>query len=145
MEGDARGAHTLLDVRTRRLLARGDKPVTFKDPLVLDMLYVFSRNGWPAIPGYEADPLLRRFLQGANRHLKGTAMRIRALQLLDAAALPRDAVALLRQSLDIFRVLGDPHALTLTVHVLARAGPATAMPGRPGCCMIWCARPRGGI
>ena len=121
MEGDARGAHTLLDVRTRSLLARGDKPVTFKDPLVLDMLYVFSRNGWPAIPGYEADPLLRRFLQGANRHLKGTAMRIRALQLLDAAALPRDAVALLRQSLEIFRVLGDPHALTLTVHVLARA------------------------
>mgnify|MGYP007116389829 CR=1 FL=1 len=41
------------------------------------MLYVFSRNGWPAIPGYEADPLLRSFLQGANRHLKGTAMRIR--------------------------------------------------------------------
>lgn len=121
MEGDARGAHTLLDVRTRHLLARGDKPVTFKDPLVLDMLYVFSRNGWPAIPGYEADPLLRSFLQGANRHLKGTAMRIRALQLLDAAGLPRDAVALLRQSLDIFRVLGDPHALTLTVHALARA------------------------
>ncbi len=121
MEGDARGAHTLLDVRTRHLLARGDKPVTFKDPLVLDMLYVFSRNGWPAIPGYEADPLLRSFLQGANRHLKGTAMRIRALQLLDAAASPRDAVALLRQSLDIFRVLGDPHALTLTVHALARA------------------------
>ena len=111
----------MLDVRTRHLLARGDKPVTFKDPLVLDMLYVFLRNGWPAIPGYEADPLLRRFLQGANRHLKGTAMRIRALQLLDAAGLPRDAVALLRQSLDIFRVLGDPHALTLTVHALARA------------------------
>ncbi|MEE0814121.1 MAG: sigma-54-dependent Fis family transcriptional regulator, partial [Desulfovibrio fairfieldensis] len=121
MEGDARGAHTLLDVRTRRLLARGDKPVTFKDPLVLDMLYVFSRNGWPAIPGYEADALLRSLLQGANRHLKGTAMRIRALQLLDAAATPCDAVALLRQSLDIFRTLGDPHSLTLTVHALARA------------------------
>ena len=50
MEGDARGAHTLLDVRTRHLLARGDKPVTFKDPLADMLLRLFTVTYWPAIP-----------------------------------------------------------------------------------------------
>ena len=121
VEGDARGAHALLDAQTRRLLARGGKPVTFKDPLVLDMLYVFSCHGFPAVPGYDAASLVQSFLQGANRHLKATALRIRALQELEAGAPPREAVALLRQSFEICRSLGDPQSLALTVHALAQA------------------------
>lgn len=120
VEGDARGAHALLDARTRRLLARGGRPVTFKDPLVLDMLHVFSCCGFPAVPGYEVAPLLRSLLRGANRHLKAAALRIRALRELEAGAPPREAAALLRQSLEICQALGDPQTLALTVHALAQ-------------------------
>lgn len=121
MEGDARGAHALLDRQTRLLLARGHKPVKFKDPLVLDMLHVFSSEGYPDIPCYEPEPLMQGLLQGANRHLQGTALRVLARQMLEGGAPPQEAVPLLRKSLKVLRGLGDPHALTLTLHTLAEA------------------------
>ena len=83
LAGDIERAYAVLNDETRRAITRDIRPATFKDPLVLDMLYVFAHNGYVPIPYYELEPTLGHLLLGANVHLKGSAMRVQALLLRD--------------------------------------------------------------
>ena len=119
LAGDIERAYAVLNDETRRAITRDIRPATFKDPLVLDMLYVFAHNGYAPIPHYELEPTLGHLLQGANVHLKGAAMRVQALLLRDGGEEPQKQLELLRQGFELIRTTRDMHELTLTAHELA--------------------------
>ena len=50
LAGDIERAYAVLNDETRRAITRDIRPATFKDPLVLDMLYVCAHNGYVPIP-----------------------------------------------------------------------------------------------
>ena len=119
LAGDIERAYAVLNDETRRAITRDIRPATFKDPLVLDMLYVFAHNGYVPIPYYELEPTLGHLLLGANVHLKGSAMRVQALLLRDRGEGPQKQLELLRQSFELILTTRDMHELTLTAHELA--------------------------
>ena len=119
LAGDIERAYAVLNDETRRAITRDIRPATFKDPLVLDMLYVFAHNGYVPIPYYELEPTLGHLLLGANVHLKGSAMRVQALLLRDRGEEPQKQLELLRQSFELILTTRDMHELTLTAHELA--------------------------
>lgn len=119
LAGDIERAYAVLNDETRRAITHDIRPATFKDPLVLDMLYVFAHNGYAPIPHYELEPTLGHLLLGANVHLKGSAMRVQALLLRDRGEEPQKQLELLRQSFELILTTRDMHELTLTAHELA--------------------------
>ncbi len=121
LQGRSGKAYLVLSGLTRRALARDMTITAFKDPLVLDMVYVLSGLGRPEIPGYEIAATVERLLAGANLHLRGAAMRVKAMRLRDAGADPDRVAALLQSALDILLPLEDPHEIVLTAHWLAVA------------------------
>lgn len=116
---DIERAYAVLNDETRKALTRDIRPATFKDPLVLDMLYVFTHNGYTPIPHYELEPTLVHLLLGANVHLKGSALRVQALLLRDRGEEPKKQLELLRQGFELILTTRDMHELTLTAHELA--------------------------
>lgn len=120
MEGEVEAGHRLLNTEVRRALAQGMDVAPFYDPFMLDMIAVFERQGLPPIPRYDLDEILMPLLHSANTHLRGAALRVRALREQTAGAPATRVVELLRQSLRCLLPSGDPRELALTAHVLSQ-------------------------
>ena len=67
-------------------------------PWVLEMLAHFKRSGYEPIPDYDFEAETEYALKGPNILLRGTALRIRAMELQDRGESPSEVEMLLRRS-----------------------------------------------
>lgn len=121
LEGHVGHAFHVLETETRRIMAQGIEPLSFLDPLVLDLLYAFERHGYPSIPHYELSVVTRALLKSLNAHMRGAALRIHALRRSNEGASPKCVAAMLAASLRILIPSADPRETALTAYELARA------------------------
>lgn len=100
-------------------------------PVHLEMLYAFERQDLlPAMPSLAFEQEIRRILEGPNHHLRGVALRIRALQAQERGADHEDVLALLQSSETELHLTGDPVELAKTRAEMARV--KLAAKDRPG-------------
>ncbi|MEW6264243.1 MAG: sigma 54-interacting transcriptional regulator [Thermodesulfobacteriota bacterium] len=116
-EGRIEPAHQRLmeifDLMTRSGLALRQYPT----PVVLELLSEFKRRGLKSLPYFDFDKEMERLLAGENVHLKGVALRLRALAL----GTPTESVqADLEASESCLEESGDPIELARTRVALAR-------------------------
>lgn len=121
MEGNVHAASSSLSTEVRQAIELGMDVSPFHDPLILDMLYIFEREGYPPIPRYTLDSIVNTLQHAANTHLRGAALRIQALRERDRGMDSKCVAALLRESLQQLVPSGDPRELALTAHELANA------------------------
>ncbi len=90
-------------------------------PVHLEMLYAFERQDLlPAMPSLAFEQEIMRVLAGPNHHLRGVALRIRALQAQERGEGCDDALALLTSSETELLLTGDPVELAKTRAEMAR-------------------------
>ncbi len=90
-------------------------------PVHLEMLYTFGKNDLlPAIPSLAFEQEMERVLSGPNHHLRGVALRIRALQAQEKRGNSEQALALLTESEGELLLTGDPVELAKTRAEMAR-------------------------
>lgn len=114
-------AYHVLETETRRIMARGIAPLSFLDPLILDLLYAFEQHGYLPIPHYELPVVLRALFKSLNAHMRGSALRIHALRRSQQGVSPKCVAAMLAASLKILAPSADPRETALTAYELARA------------------------
>ncbi|WP_308775606.1 sigma 54-interacting transcriptional regulator [uncultured Bilophila sp.] len=119
LNGRLRAAHALLTGQAARGVSPSAPHVPFEDPLNLDMLYALEKAGFPPIPRYPLDLTIKKLGEGANRQLRGAALRVEALRLRDRGGDPEREQALLRESLDSIAGTGDRREEALSANVLA--------------------------
>lgn len=79
----------------------------------------WSRPGFPPISRYPLDLIVKKLKEGANRQLRGAALRIEALRLRDRGGDPEREQTLLRESLDCISGTGDRREEALSANELA--------------------------
>jgi len=90
-------------------------------PVHLEMLYNFEKNDLlPTIPSLAFEREMERVLDGPNHHLRGVALRIRALQAQERSGDPDAVLHLLKESESELLMTGDPVELAKTRAVMAR-------------------------
>ncbi len=119
LNGRLRAAHALLTGQAARGVSQNAPHVPFEDPLNLDMLYSLEKNGFNQIERYPLDLTIKKLEEGANRQLRGAALRVEALRLWDSGGDPERELALLRESLDSIAGTGDLREEALSTNVLA--------------------------
>ena len=124
LNGRLDAAYRILRRETENAIAAGSPHSPFVDPYILDMLYDFTRAGYPEIPRYAFRDTLEALLRSPNRQLRGAALRVKALCLRDGRADLWDAeetdpVSLLRQSVGCLASSQDVRELALSRHELA--------------------------
>ena len=124
LNGRLDAAYRILRRETENAIAAGSPHSPFVDPYILDMLYGFTRAGYPEIPRYAFRDTLEALLRSPNRQLRGAALRVKALCLRDGRADLWDAeetepVSLLRQSVGCLASSQDVRELALSRHELA--------------------------
>lgn len=86
LNGRLDAAYRILRRETENAIAAGSPHSPFVDPYILDMLYGFTRAGYPDIPRYTFRDTLEALLRSPNRQLRGAALRVKALCLRDGRA-----------------------------------------------------------
>jgi transcriptional regulator with GAF, ATPase, and Fis domain/tetratricopeptide (TPR) repeat protein len=90
-------------------------------PVHLEMLYAFERQDLlPPMPSLAFEQEITRVLDGPNHHLRGVALRIRALQAQERGDPHEDVLGLLRSSESELLLTGDPVELAKTRAEMAR-------------------------
>lgn len=90
-------------------------------PVHLEMLYAFEKQDLlPAMPSLAFEQEIRRVLHSPNHHLRGVALRIRALQAQERAESHEEVLALLQSSEAELLLTGDPVELAKTRAEMAR-------------------------
>ncbi|MDM7935510.1 MAG: sigma 54-interacting transcriptional regulator, partial [Methanothrix sp.] len=90
-------------------------------PVHLEMLYTFEKNDLLAtIPSLAFEQEIERVLKGPNHHLKGVALRIRALQAQESGLSTDEAIRLLTESEKELLLTGDHVELAKTRAEMAR-------------------------
>ncbi|HQI81945.1 MAG TPA: sigma 54-interacting transcriptional regulator, partial [Deltaproteobacteria bacterium] len=89
-------------------------------PVTLEMLHAFQARGLPPIPSFGFEEEMARVLSGPNIHLRGVALRLRALQARSRDEGPEVVLQLLEASeADLLRT-GDTIELAKTRAEMAR-------------------------
>jgi transcriptional regulator with GAF, ATPase, and Fis domain len=90
-------------------------------PVHLEMLYTFEKQDLlPTIPSLAFEQEMERVLSGPNHHLRGVALRIRALQAQEKGGSHEQVLALLMESEEELLLTGDPVELAKTRAEMAR-------------------------
>jgi len=89
-------------------------------PVTLEMLYAFQAKGYPPIPGFGFEEEMERVLSGPNVHLRGVALRLRALQARSRGDGPEVVLPLLEASESDLLRTGDTIELAKTRSEMAR-------------------------
>jgi transcriptional regulator with GAF, ATPase, and Fis domain/tetratricopeptide (TPR) repeat protein len=86
----------------------------YASPMVLEMLFEIHRSGLPLIPGLGFQREVVRILDEPNLHLKGVALRLRAMERADRGEDPRHVMADLEASEKFLTTTGTPVQLAMT-------------------------------
>ncbi|MBN2297291.1 MAG: sigma 54-interacting transcriptional regulator [Deltaproteobacteria bacterium] len=89
-------------------------------PVTLEMLYTFAVRGYPPIPSFGFEQEMARVIAGPNLHLRGVALRLRALQSKSRGDMPDAVLSLLEASEADLLKTGDPVELAKTRAEMAR-------------------------
>jgi len=89
-------------------------------PVTLEMLYAFELKGFPPIPSFRLEDEMERVLAGPNLHLRGVALRLRALQARGRGEHADVILSLLEASETDLLKTGDPIELAKTRAEMAR-------------------------
>lgn len=89
-------------------------------PVTLEMLYTFELRGFPPIPSFRLEEEMERVLAGPNIHLRGVALRLRALQARSRGDHADVILSLLEASESDLQKTGDPIELAKTRAEMAR-------------------------
>jgi len=87
---------------------------------VLEMLYAYKKAGFTPVPAFEFDHEIESAINGVNVHLKGVALRLRALNALAKNESPEVIQVLLEKSEEELVLSGDLTELARTRVELAR-------------------------
>ena len=87
---------------------------------VLEMLYEFKRLGFPSLPGFDFDSEVEKILAGPNKHLRGVALRLLAVESRSKGGEPSQRRTYLHDSDDLLRNSGDPIQSAKTLFEMAR-------------------------
>jgi transcriptional regulator with GAF, ATPase, and Fis domain/Tfp pilus assembly protein PilF len=87
---------------------------------VLEMLYEFKRLGFPSLPDFDFDSEVEKVLTGPNKHLRGVALRLLALEARSKGGDPSQRQSYLQDSADCLRDSGDPVQSAKTLFEMAR-------------------------
>lgn len=92
----------------------------YASPMFLEILYSYEKQKYPAIPGINFISESMKFLQDPNVHIRGVALRLRAMKMEDSG---EDYVAIQNSLIESEKYLvrsGDPIQLAKTRIQLAR-------------------------
>ena len=89
-------------------------------PVTLEMLYAFELKGFEPIRSFGFEQEMERVLAGPNIHLRGVALRLRALQAQSRGENPEVVLSLLEASEADLLKTGDPIELAKTRAEMAR-------------------------
>jgi transcriptional regulator with GAF, ATPase, and Fis domain/tetratricopeptide (TPR) repeat protein len=89
-------------------------------PVTLEMLYAFELKGFPPILSFGLEGEMERVLAGPNLHLRGVALRLRALQARSRGENAEIIFSLLEASESDLLKTGDPIELAKTRAEMAR-------------------------
>jgi transcriptional regulator with GAF, ATPase, and Fis domain/tetratricopeptide (TPR) repeat protein len=89
-------------------------------PVTLEMLYAFELKGYPPILSVGFEGEMERVLAGPNLHLRGVALRLRALQTRSRGENAEIVLSLLEASESDLLKTGDPIELAKTRAEMAR-------------------------
>ena len=89
-------------------------------PVTLEMLYAFELKGFPPILSFGLEGEMERVLAGPNLHLRGVALRIRALQARSRGENAEVVLSLMEASESDLLKTGDPIELAKTRAEMAR-------------------------
>jgi transcriptional regulator with GAF, ATPase, and Fis domain/Tfp pilus assembly protein PilF len=87
---------------------------------VLEMLYEFKRLGFPSLPGFDFDSEVEKILAGHNKHLRGVALRLVAVESRSKGGEPSQRRSYLHDSAEFLRESGDPVQSAKTLFEMAR-------------------------
>lgn len=124
LNGRLDAAYRILRRETENAIAAGSPHSPFVDPYILDMLYGFTRAGYPEIPRYAFRDTLEALLRSPNRQrvVRHSASRPCACGTAGRSCGMRretDPVSLLRQSVGCLASSQDVRELALSRHELA--------------------------
>ncbi len=87
---------------------------------VLEMLYEFKRLDCEPLPGFDFDSEAEKVLTGPNKHLRGVALRLLAVEARSRGGDPSQRQSYLQDSADCLRDSGDPVQSAKTLFEMAR-------------------------
>ncbi|MEW6261745.1 MAG: sigma 54-interacting transcriptional regulator [Thermodesulfobacteriota bacterium] len=86
----------------------------YASPFILEMLVEFWRRGFDTISGFNVEVMMNRILEGANIHLKGVVLRLRALEKKERGADLNEVLSDLVSSEESLKISGDMVQLSKT-------------------------------
>jgi len=92
----------------------------YSSPWTLEMLAEFHNLGFDPIPGFEYPDVLNRIFKGENVHLRGVALRLRAVKKAAQGGDLRSIQNDLYDSEECLKKSGDPIQLSKTIFEVAR-------------------------
>lgn len=102
----------------------------YASPFVIETLYEFHRNGLEPIPGFTFQEECDRLLDDPNIHLKGVALRLRALDAMAESGVALDEIESdLKKSEMLLMKSGDPVQLGKTRIAMTRLKLSRNNPG----------------
>jgi transcriptional regulator with GAF, ATPase, and Fis domain len=117
--GESKKAYEIL-VKTVNEGIRGGLVRQFASPWILEMLYEFHQLGFDPIPSFELPEGMDRIMDGANIHLQGVCLRLKAKMNFGLSGTHMKISECLDQSLSLLRDSGDPVQVSKTLMEMAQ-------------------------
>lgn len=108
LKGRVATSHRIFYASMRYCVRMGLQRPYYGFTWLFDMLWAYEWQGLPRIPGYDLEDELAAAQQSPNRHLKGAALRIRALQARARGVDPAQVRGLLVRGLTYAKRVGSP-------------------------------------
>lgn len=119
-EGRVKNAHKIVSDCLARLSEAGILLQQYPSPFLLELMFEFHRRDLPPLDRFDFEQEMKRVLQGENIHLKGAALRIRALASIEAGEEDIEIMNDLTLSRELLVKSGDPLELARTLVETAR-------------------------
>jgi len=92
----------------------------YSSPWILEIIYDFHRLGFKTMPGFDAQELMERALEGVNINLRGVARRLLAQEKLDQGRPRGEILQELRESERYLSESGDRIQQAKTIFVIVK-------------------------
>jgi len=111
LEGQMAQSHSLMLQCLEEASRHGMPRPFYAFPWMLEVLFAYHHSGYAPIPNHHLDDELDSALHGINIHLRGTARRLRAKQIILGDGDIDQAVSLLEASMEEMKQVHDPVGL----------------------------------
>ena len=111
-------SHRLMNECMQSRMQQGIGRFAYTSSWILEMLEAYEKQGLPSLPGYEVDKEIERVLTRQNKHLHGTAFKIKAQRLPKTDTEGR--MTLLQCSRDAFLECGNRREAARSALLLAQ-------------------------